>query len=341
MLAVNLLGSRQLRLTDAPPPAPEPGDALLRVRASGICGSDLHGLYRPERPAAYIPGHEVVGEVIAAPPGSGLSLGQRVAVFPKEHCGRCRLCLQGMAIYCPSGRLLGFSRDGGDAEQVAAPVNCCFPIPDDITDEQAALSLDCIGLPYHILKTRLAVSPPETVVVVGLGPVGLAFTRMAAFLGARVIGVDVNPRRLDLARALGATEALHAGETDVRAAVRDATRGEGADVVCECAGADSAARLALDLPRVGGRFAFVGENSSATLSPSQHFLRKELTAVGGTCGNLYEYPALWRCIRAGLQPERIITHRFPLEEAAEAFRGFDAGETGKVVFVPRQGRIAR
>jgi threonine dehydrogenase-like Zn-dependent dehydrogenase len=335
MQAVQLLGSRRLRLTDAPVPSPEPGDALLRVRASGICGSDLHGLYRPERAAACIPGHEIAGEVIAAPPGSGLAPGQRVAVFPKEHCGRCRLCLQGMAIYCRSGRLLGFSRDGGDAEQVAAPVNCCFPIPDDISDEQAVLSLDCIGLPYHILKTRLAVSPPDMVVVVGLGPIGLAFTRMAAFLGARVLGVDVNPLRLALARDLGAAETLHGGQTDVRAAVLEATEGEGADVVCECAGADAAARLALDLTRVGGRFAFVGENSSATISPSQHFLRKELTAVGGTCGNLAEYPALWRCIRAGLQPERLITHRFLLEQADEAFRRFDAGETGKVVLVLR------
>jgi threonine dehydrogenase-like Zn-dependent dehydrogenase len=335
MQAVELLGSRRLRLTEVLPPTPEPGDALLRVRASGICGSDLHGLYRPDRAVPCIPGHEIVGEVVTGPPGSGLEAGQRVVVFPKEHCGRCRLCLQGMAIYCRSGRTLGFSRDGGDAEQVAAPVNCCFPIPDDITDEQAALSLDCIGLPYHILKTRLAVSPPETVVVVGLGPIGLAFTRMAAFLGARVFGVDVNPLRLDLARDLGAADALHGSETDVRAAVLEATEGEGADVVCECAGADAAARLALDLPRVGGRFAFVGENGSATISPSQHFLRKELTAVGGTCGNLAEYPALWRCIRAGLQPERLITHRFALEEAAEAFRRFDAGETGKVVLTPR------
>jgi propanol-preferring alcohol dehydrogenase len=334
MQAVQLLGNRELRLIEAPEPSPGPGEVLLRVRASGVCGSDLHGLYRPVRAPEFIPGHEIVGEVLSAPAGSGLVAGQRVAVFPKEHCGRCRLCLQGMAIYCPTGRTLGFSRDGGDAERMAAPPHCCIPIPDDITDDQAALSLDCIGLPYHVLKTRLAVSPPDVVVIVGLGPIGLAFTRMATFLGARVLGIDVNPLRLDLARGLGASVTLHAETDDVRALVARATEGEGADVVCECAGTDATAQLALDLTRVGGRFAFVGENGRATISPSQHFLRKELTAVGGTCGNLSEYPALWRCIRTGLEPERLITHRLPLDAAAAAFRRFDAGETGKVVLFP-------
>jgi propanol-preferring alcohol dehydrogenase len=334
MQAVKLLGNRELRLIDAPEPAPAAGEVLLRVRASGVCGSDLHGLYRPQRAPEFIPGHEIVAEVLAAPAESGLATGQRVVVFPKEHCGRCRLCLQGFAIYCPTGRTLGFSRDGGDAERVVAPASCCFPIPDDVTDDQAALSLDCIGLPYHVLKTRLAVSPPDVVAVVGLGPIGLAFTRMATFLGARVIGIDINPLRLELAQTLGAAVTLHAEKEDVRALVAGATEGEGADVVCECAGTDATAQLALDLTRVGGRFAFVGENGRATISPSQHFLRKELTAVGGTCGNLSEYPALWRCVRVGLEPERLITHRFPLADAAEAFRRFDAGETGKVVLFP-------
>src|SRR5437879_2886254 len=151
MQRVRLLGKRQAVVEDVDVPRPHGDEVVVRVRTAAICGSDLHGLYRPEHGARVTPGHEVAGEVVAVDRASRVHEGDRVALHAAVGCGNCRLCRLGAPIYCPNGDTLGFERDGGDATYVLVPERACLPLPDDVSYDVAALIGDGVGTPYHAL----------------------------------------------------------------------------------------------------------------------------------------------------------------------------------------------
>lgn len=341
MKAVLLPGGRQVEVVDRPDPEPGVGEVLVRVRASALCRSDM-SLYdgtpivggEGAGTGSVIPGHESAGEVVALGPlAGGVAVGDRVAIYLAVGEGRCEWCRRGYRMLCPAWKCVGFDIDGGDAEYVVVPAENCLPIPDEMSFEVAALSTDMVGTQYST-QARLGVSGKDTVAIFGLGPMGAAGILVAKARGARVVAVDVLKARLDLAARLGADVVVDSSSQDAVTALRAATRGDGVDIAIDCSGNPAAQNAALDATRRLGSVAFVGESRSTTINPSDQFIRKLLTVIGGWYFATWEYAAITRFIlEHDLPVDQLVTHRFPLTDAPTAFRMFNARETEKAVFV--------
>lgn len=341
MKAVLLPGGRQVEVVDRPDPEPGVGEVLVRVRASALCRSDM-SLYdgtpivggEGAGTGSVIPGHESAGEVVALGPlAGGVAVGDRVAIYLAVGEGRCEWCRRGYRMLCPAWKCVGFDIDGGDAEYVVVPAENCLPIPDEMSFEVAALSTDMVGTQYST-QARIGVSGKDTVAIFGLGPMGAAGILVAKARGARVVAVDVLKARLDLAARLGADVVVDSSSQDAVTALRAATRGDGVDVAIDCSGNPAAQNAALDATRRLGSVAFVGESRSTTINPSDQFIRKLLTVIGGWYFATWEYAAITRFIlEHDLPVDQLVTHRFPLTDAPTAFRMFNARETEKAVFV--------
>ncbi|HET8630046.1 MAG TPA: zinc-binding dehydrogenase [Thermomicrobiales bacterium] len=337
MRGMVFLGGRRVALRDFPAPTPGPGEAVVAIRAAGLCGSDL-GLYRGERAAPWIGGHEPCGEVAALGPGAtGPEVGTRVIVYHYAGCGVCRYCRAGWEQLCARGghRVYGFGEHGGNAEALVVPARALVPLPAPLSFEEGAAIACGTGTAYAAL-VRLDVSGRDTLAVYGQGPVGLSATLLGAAMGARVIAVDRLPARLALARALGAAEVVDATATDPVAAVRALTGGAGADATLDCTGSAAARAQAVRSARVFGRACFVGEGGTVTLDPSPDLIHRQLTLYGSWT---FSTVLLEECARFIVERRvplgRLITGRFPLEQAGEAFRQFEAGAPGKfVLFMP-------
>ena len=333
MLAVRMLGNRKVKVVDVPKPQAKGTEVVVRVRAVALCGSDLHGLYERPEPSSFTPGHEPAGEVVEVDEATRVKPGDRVAIYVIIGCGQCEACLRGCPPYCQAPSVIGFGRDGADAEYVLVPEEVCLPLPDGVSFEAGALIGDAVGLPWHTL-TRLGCKPTDTVAIFGLGPIGLGHLVMAKFFGARVIGVETNEYRRKLAANLGADLVLDPEDCDPVGKVKELTEGIGADITINAAGIPVTAGWALDAVRTFGKVELIAEQEEATIKPSAHLNRKEVWVTGGCYFMPFEYPDIIRAIERGLPAEKMITHRFPLAQADEAFALFASGDTGKVLLVP-------
>lgn len=342
MKAVLFPGNEEVRVVnDHPDPSPGLGEVLIKTRASAICRSDMH-LYHGNAvvggesagTGTIVPGHEPAGEVVELGEGaSGVEAGDRVAVYLAIGCGHCEYCLSGYRMLCPEVKMLGFDLDGGNADYVVVPAVNCVKLPDGISYEAGAVMTDMIGTQYHTQK-RLNVSGAETLAVFGLGPMGAAAVLIGKARGARVIAVDVLDSRLELAKELGADMTINSSEEDSVERLRELTRGIGVDAAIDCSGAPPAQNAALDAARAMGSVAFVGESSETTLNPSDQMIRKVLNVIGAWYFPLGEFEEIARFVVDNDVPvEKMISHRFSLDEAPEAFRMFDQHETEKAVFV--------
>jgi threonine dehydrogenase-like Zn-dependent dehydrogenase len=331
-----LLGNRELDIRDFPDPVPGPGEVVVKMGASGLCGSDLH-VYRGTRAQTTISGHEPCGEVAALGPGVvGHQVGQRVMVYHYAGCAACKYCRIGYEQLCVHGhQTFGFGTHGGNADYLVVPARTLLPLPDELSFEEGAAIACGTGTAYMALK-KLDVSGRDTLAVYGQGPVGLSATLLAKAMGARVIAVDVTPARLDLARDLGADMVLNSAEVDPVQAVREATHGEGADATLDCTGHATARAQTVQSARVWGRACFVGEGGTVTLDVSRDVIHKHLTIYGSWTFSTVGMEECARFVVDRAVPlQRLITHRYPLDQAVEAFHTFDAGATGKCVFVMR------
>ncbi|HWG99930.1 MAG TPA: zinc-binding dehydrogenase, partial [Pilimelia sp.] len=330
MLGVYLPGGRRVRLADVPDPVPGHGQVVLRVRASGICGSDLRAIYRehlgrgPEAYQGVIAGHEPAGEVAEVGPGCRrLRPGDRVAVYHISGCGLCDDCRAGYLIGCtsPARAAYGWQRDGGHAEYLLADEVTCVPLPDSLSFLDGACVACGFGTAYEGL-CRAGLSGRDALLVTGLGPVGLGVGLLAGKLGATVrIGVEVSPARRDLALALGAVDhAVEAGP-DAVAEVRQLTGGHGCEVAVDASGAAEARLTALEGTRRWGRCVFLGEGGRTAFDVSPTLIHAQRTLIGSwvtSVGRMAEL--LDRLDRWGLHPETVVTDRFPLAEAERAYR---------------------
>lgn len=319
----------RITLTEAPLPVPGPGEALVRVEANGICGSDIH-FYEVGRLGnfvvtdPYVPGHEACGTVADVGEGSSsVAAGDRVVIEPGIPCGHCRSCRRGRYNLCPEVVFLSEpSTDGTFCDYLTVRIDALHPMPVDMTFEQGAL-VEPTAVAVHAVN-RVGVRNGETGLVLGCGPIGLL--TLQAFRtagGAGCICVDGIERRRALALALGAAEALAPEEL--------AGRDDLADVVFETAGSVTATREAFRLARPGGRVVQVGwpEENVVPLDVAT-FLTKELDYVSV---NRYAnaFPAAIAWLADGrVRAEPLITHRFELAEVAEAFR-FTAENRGEVI----------
>jgi len=326
MKAAFFAGQGRVEVREVPRPEPGPGEVLLRVRASGLCGSELHA-YRGQRSSEDIPGHEMVGEVVAVNGARGVTIGERVAVQIMSGCGRCLHCLAGDPEHCAEGGL----HTGGYAEYVALPAECCLPLPQEITwGEGVLLGGDTIGTPYHALY-RLGLNAADTAAVFGCGPVGLGAVTLLRFFGARAFTVEPIAYRRELACQLGPEVGIDPTAEDTVARIKGLTEGRGVDVALDCSGVAATTGMALDSAAIHGRVAFIGEKQEAAIRPSPQFIRKELTAIGSWYFTGADYFRILGLYKRGLHASGLITHRFPLEEADRAFAIFASGQSGKVL----------
>ncbi|MBV9173565.1 MAG: zinc-binding dehydrogenase [Chloroflexi bacterium] len=327
-------GNRQVDLREFPDPVPGPDEVVVKMRASGLCGSDLHP-YRMDRAQATISGHEPCGEVAALGPGViGAAVGDRVIIHHYSGCGHCKYCRIGYDQLCVRGhKTYGFGANGGNADFVTVPARTLVCLPDELSFDAGAAIACGTGTAYMALK-KLDVSGRDTLAIYGQGPVGLSATLLGKAMGARVVAIDVTPARVEHARRLGADVIVNPSERDPVEAVRQLTQGEGAQATLDCTGNATARAQTVRSARVFGRACFVGEGGTVQLEPSPDIIHRHLTLYGSWT---FSSVGLEECARfivdRQVPLEGLITHRFRLDQAVVGFQEFDKGETGKCVFV--------
>ncbi|MEJ5246455.1 MAG: alcohol dehydrogenase catalytic domain-containing protein [Caldilinea sp.] len=331
MLAVRLHGPRDLRVERIPRPNPPgPGQALLRITAVGVCGSDLH-TYQDARigdtvvETPLVLGHEFAAVVEAVGPESydgnfqPLRPGTRVAVDPAQPCGRCEMCEQGHPNLCHRLHFCGTYPDPGSlSEYMLMPAHSCFPIPDAMDDASAAL-LEPLGIAIHavdLAKVRVA----DSAVILGAGPIGLYILQVMRLAGADPIYViDQFPWRLALAARYGGVP-INFRETDPVAAVKEATAGRGVDIAIEAAWADHSIQWAAEMARLGGRLVLVGIPGPDKLEMKHSTARRKGLTIRLSRRMKHVYPRAIKLWTSGaVDLTGVVSHRFPLERTPEAY----------------------
>ena len=332
MRVLQFLGNSNVSIEEADVPTLDAGDVLIRVEASAICGSEMHAYRGDKGHPTGNPGHEAAGVIIDPGDSPIWREGDRVGVSAVQGCGECRECRAGRYTFCPQ-RPPG-KGPGWHAEYLVARGLACIRLPDDVSfDLGVLLTGDGLGVPYHVSR-QTKPQPGETVAVFGVGPVGLGNVLVNTFLGCRVIAVDLSATRLKFAREVGAWKTINAGEDDPAEAIRRLTGGRGAEICLECAGRPETVKSALQCVATNGRVMCVGEHPRIEISPSGDLIRRDISLSGSWFYHFREAPEMLELYRHGLPVERLITHRFPLEQADEAYRLFAAGEAGKVILHP-------
>ncbi|WP_432541515.1 zinc-dependent alcohol dehydrogenase family protein [Kineococcus sp. SYSU DK002] len=339
MHAAFLPGNREVDLREVDDPHPGPGQVVVAVRASTICGSDLRAIYREhlgEGPEAYqgvVGGHEPAGRVVAVGEGVGrIGVGDRVVVYHISGCGQCDDCRRGYQISCtgPGRAAYGWQRDGGHADLLLAEERDLLVLPDELTFLDGACVACGFGTAYEAL-CRLAVSGRDRVLVTGLGPVGLAAGLLARRMGAvEVVGTDPSPQRRALAVELGAVDHAVAGTDEELGALL----GDGAEAAVDCSGSGAGQLTALRHTRRWGRVALVGEGGRLSVDVSEVIIHRQLTIHGSWVSSTVRMAELLANLaRWGLHPEVVVTHAFGLDRAGEAYAVADSGAGGKVGIV--------
>ncbi len=345
MRAVVLQGPRSVSVENVPDPTLLGADsAIIAVERTAICGSDLH-LYHGEIGSQGVQlGHEFVGTIVETGPDvRRVKKGDRVLVSAVVGCGHCDPCLARDPVLCTGGgpRVFGTTLEfhGGQAEFCAVPAadSCCLAIPDNVSLEQSVLLTDILPTGYTGAMNA-NIKPGSTVVVFGLGPVGVFALQTAKLYGpSRILAVDRVPERLARAAALGA-EPIDASDGQAVAKILDATKGRGVDSAIEAVGADATITDAILSVAAGGTISVIGVNMNMEFPyPMPLAFMKRLTLKAA----LVSVPATWDHLvpliaNGKLQPEEVFTHRLPLSQAAEGYRIFDKREDGvlKVLLDP-------
>jgi threonine dehydrogenase-like Zn-dependent dehydrogenase len=341
-------GTTETRVYDVPEPSD--GEVLVKVRASGICGSDIGYIYRGYKgyvgvdgPAyrGVIAGHEPAGDIVSVGPGCRrFGVGDRVLLYHIVGCGRCPNCRSGYFINCSSaGRSsYGWQRDGGHAEYLLAAERTCIALPDELSYVDGAL-ISCGFGTAHQGLLRIQVNGGDDLLVVGLGPVGLAAAMVARGLGARhVYGVEVSPLRQKWAMGLGFFDAVLAADEDVQSRLRDLTGGRGCSRVIECSGSTPGRSTAMAGAAEWGRVSLVGEGGRLETEVSDLLLHKQLTIFASWVTSLQDMERLAvDLVRWQLRPESIVSDRFGLDHADEAYLLAAGASAGKVVIIPTGG----
>lgn len=376
MNALVLTGPSQFEFDTAfPDPRPGPGEVLVQVRACGICGSDIHGMdgRSGRRQTSIVMGHEAAGEIIEV--GAGVAnwqVGQRVTFDSTEYCGECDECRRGYVNLCASRKVLGVSpgtyrRHGCFAERIALPERILYPLPDDLSYEKAAFA-EPVSIALHAVNLADGIEIGEafepqdeaaccndeacggceahaegetatggTAVVVGAGLIGLLVVQALKARGwERVIAVDLDERRLALARELGAAETFHARQEGLAQHLREICGGDGADASFEVVGAAAPLDLAIRSVRKGGQVILVGNLQPETPFPLQEVVTRQIT-LKGSCSCAGEYPEAVRRIQDGsIRVEPLLSAVAPLAEGEGWFHRLYDNQEGllKVVLVP-------
>lgn len=318
---------KPLTLQDVPVSRPASDEVLVRVAATGLCGSDVHIAVEGITPTGHLPitlGHEIAGTVAAVGDAVTDWVGdERVCVFPVLFDGTCTTCLAGHSEVCLNRRIVGIHADGGLAEYVTVPAKNLAAIPDGVPFEQAAVCTDAVTTPFHALTDVARLAPGESVAVIGVGGLGLHAVQIAALAGAfPVIAVDTRRAQLERARRGGADVVVDAAAGSVVDAVLAATAGVGVDVAAEFVGAQATIGQAVECLRIGGRAVVAGLGADPiTVLPPTVFVRRQLQLLGSYGGTLATLQRVLQLLAGGrLDLSGSITHTFALADADAALR---------------------
>lgn len=311
-------------------PEPAAGEILVRVAACGLCHTDLHYLDHNVptfKTPPLVLGHEISGTVVRV--GTGVDqvrVGTSVLLAPVTSCGECAMCRTGRENVCARQRMLGNTIDGGYAEYVVAPARDAFEIPADVPLEEACVIADALTTAFHAVTRRARIETGENVAVVGCGGLGLNVIQVASLVGARVIAVDIDPRKLALARELGAAVTIDAREGDAAKRVRAETQG-GADAAIEAIGNPKTQEQALASLRTGGRLVLLGFAAENMSLPGGRVTYREITVIGTLGCRPVDFPVVLDLVRRGrLALGPLVTHRHTLADINAGFDSLRRGE---------------
>ena len=337
MKAIVFLGERKLDLMEVPDPTPAPDEVVIEIKASGMCGSDLHQYRGPKKDKLNIAGHEpcgIIAEVGSGVPPSLAKVGDRVMDHHYSGCGVCKHCREGWSQMCLDGAIVyGGVGDGAHAKFMKVPAHTVVKLPEELSFKTGAAISCGTGTAYGALK-RLDLAGDETIAIFGQGPVGLSATQLAKAMGARVIALDISEERRDLARQFGADEVVDPLSNDVVEAIRDLTHGEGAQKSLDCSSNPEARRDAVRSVRTWGTACYVGERGDVTLDVSNDLIRRQVKLVGSwTFSKNGQADCAEFVAERKIDVDALFTHEFSLDQAEEAYKLFDTQTTGKGVFL--------
>ncbi|MDP6041214.1 MAG: alcohol dehydrogenase catalytic domain-containing protein [Candidatus Latescibacteria bacterium] len=338
MKGVVYLGDSEVEVRDFPRPEPGPGQVVIQMKVAGLCGSDLHKYHSSREWAqerkGMISGHEPAGVVAEVGANvENLSVGDRVCVYHRVGCGHCMDCRSGYAAFCDDVRgAFGRTQDGSHADYMLTDAHYCLPLLDELSFEVATQLACTAGTSFSALR-KIPAHSGDTLVVFGLGPVGLSGLLLGIGLGYRGIGVDVHPYRIELAQKIGKGIVIDAQGNDPVAAIQDLTGGKGVGGVLECSGSPIARRQAASVASRGATVVYVGAGHSELAVNFGDVLQKDLTIRGNSVYSMASYyDEVEFLLKHPVPLDDIVTHRFKIDQAVEAFSLFDTGETGKVIF---------
>ncbi|MDX2151764.1 MAG: galactitol-1-phosphate 5-dehydrogenase [Bryobacteraceae bacterium] len=343
MQALLLEEYKRLVLTEMPRPEPGPGEVLVRVKACGICGSDVHGFdgSSGRRIPPLVMGHEAAGVVEAV--GAGVTAfreGDRVTMDSTVSCGRCWFCRRGDINLCDNRQVLGVScgdyrRHGAFAEYVSVPHQICYKLPATLPFERAAM-IEAVSIAVHAAGIT-PIQLNDTAVVVGSGMIGLLVIQAVRLAGARrIVAVDLEDHKLELAKSLGATHTANPRRDNVPQLVRDLTEGRGADVAMEVVGATEPIRTAVDSVRKGATVTLVGNITPKIELGLQSVVTRQIR-LQGSCASSGEYPACIDLMASeAIQVQPLISAKAPLADGPTWFDRLYAHEPNlmKVILEP-------
>ena len=330
MKVAAMFGDGKAGLVDKPDPEPKEDFVLVKVRSVPMCTE--YKAFKGGHEGDHF-GHEAAGEVVEVAQPGLVKVGDRVVVQPQYGCGRCSMCVIGENIHCRDGRGPG-EGTATYAQYLLKNDWLLSPIPDDVSYDHGGMA--CCGLgPTFGAMMQMEVDALDTVLITGLGPVGLGGVVNGTYLGARVIGVDSHPYRANLAKELGAEAVLDPNDENILEQIKELTNGMGIDKAVDCSGASQAHRLMVDAARRKGQVTFVGEGGEFPLAASRDMVRKGLVLRGNWHYNLGDYPKLIKIIQESPEKlDKLITHKFPMSKVQEAWELQVTGNCGKIVLDP-------
>lgn len=332
-----VVGERQGAIIDVPDPKAKADWVVVKVQTAPMCTE--YKTFLQDNRVEYL-GHEAAGEVVEVAQPGRVRVGDRVVVMPMAACGKCALCLAGEYIHCQN--VIDFAAFHGSragsatyAQYLLKADWLLVPIPDDVSYDHGALA--CCGLgPTFGAMQRVGINTYDTVLITGLGPVGLGGVINGVYRGARVIGVESHPWRAQKALELGAAAVIDPTDPDALKQILALTDGLGVDHAIDCSGVVAAHRLCIDGTRRKGTVSFVGESGADTpVRISPDMIRKGLTLIGSWHYNLKDTPRIMQMIRQlGPQLDQLISHRFPLSQVQQAWELQLTGASAKVLLKP-------
>ncbi len=325
MRAINLKAPKDVKLVEIDKPTVRKGDALIKIKSAGICGSDI-GAYRGTNPLVTYPrilGHELAGEILSVPEGNkkGLKVGDHVIVDPYLYCGECYPCSIGRTNCCTDLRVLGVHTEGGMSDYLAHPADMLWKLPDDMPWDIAPLA-EPLTIALHGIH-RGGLKAGEHVAIIGAGPIGVLAAMSALAYGAEPILIDVVDERLEFAKTVGVRYTINSVKSDLVSKVSEYTKDRMAEQVMECSGANAAIASCLDIVSNAGRITLTGWPKSATPLHTDVITKKEVDIRGArTSANEFE-EAIDLIYRNGVDVRKLLTKVITLEKTPAIIRDLD------------------